>query len=395
VVGCSRTRLTSYGADRLVHWWNAAPSTPLTHLSTHLLQVSISVWSMGSIYSNLEITGSKCSLQPSSCWFFSLPFHHHRARSTQTAPAMSQPPTNADRARIRAHRDAFQNAMAAIPEFDLEKVRAAREAVDKAHPISKDLWQAYSAEQEAEMAEPLKVLPNSLFLKPDAPWGLAVYRVSYSDDAAWDRMLSVLRQDVESSLAMRRQAQPDLCSRHELVVIDDASKFDGAGPDKIREHFNAWAVDELQRNWRTDREPATKDEIITGTSAGSANHYLSHAGSRYNFCWLIDDICLESLEKMTSPVVKLVSRDWAPDSEQDEAEEDEEDEKLDWEGGETNGEFEDVGWMYVEVCEYINIQNQLLEDDFWPKMYVRPPLMRFESDFNEAPGFWRRSASSA
>jgi hypothetical protein len=98
---------------------------------------------------------------------------------------------------------------------------------------------------------------------------------------------------------------------------------------------------------------------------------------------------------MTSPVVKLVSRDWAPDSEQDEAEEDEEDEKLDWEGGETNGEFEDVGWMYVEVCEYINIQNQLLEDDFWPKMYVRPPLMRFESDFNEAPGFWRRSASSA
>jgi hypothetical protein len=47
------------------------------------------------------------------------------------------------------------------------------------------------------------------------------------------------------------------------------------------------------------------------------------------------------------------------------------------------------------VCEYIDVQNQLLEDDFWPEMYVRPPLMRFESDFNEAPGFWRRSASSA
>jgi hypothetical protein len=286
--------------------------------------------------------------------------------------------------------------MAAIPVFDHDKVKAAWEAVNKAHPISKDLLQAYHAEQEAEMTEPLKVLPNySLILKSDAPWGLAVYRVSYSDDAAWDRMLSELRQDIDSSLAMRRQAQADLCSRHELVVMDDASKFDGAGPDKIREHFNTWAVDELQRNWRTDREPATEDEIVTGTSAGSENRHLSHAGSRYNFCWIVDDICLESLGKMTLPVVKLVKRDWAPESEQDEAEEDEEDEKFDWEGGETNREFEDVGWMYVEMCEYVEVRNQLLEDDFWPEMYVRPPLMHFESDFNSSPGFWRRSVSSA
>jgi hypothetical protein len=41
--------------------------------------------------------------------------------------------------------------------------------------------------------------------------------------------------------------------------MDDQSKFEGAGPEKIREHFNSWAVDELQRNWRTDREPTTKD----------------------------------------------------------------------------------------------------------------------------------------
>ncbi|KAH3911877.1 hypothetical protein HBH56_129790 [Parastagonospora nodorum] len=308
---------------------------------------------------------------------------------------MSRPLTNADRAHVWAYMDELQNAMAAITEFDPDKVTAARDAVAKAHPISKDLWQAYSAEQEAEMVEPLKELSNSTFLKSDAPWGLAVYRVSYNDDAAWDRMLSVLRQNIESSLAMQRQAQPDLCSRHSLVVMDDASKFQGAGPEKIREHFNSWAVDELQHEWRADREPATKDEIITGTSAGSANYHLSYAGPRYNFCFLVDDICLESLEKMALPVVKLVSRDWAPESEQDEAEEDEEEEKLDWEGGETNGEFEDVGWMYVDACDYIHVQNQLLEDDFWSELYVRPPLMRFVSDFNEAPGFWRRRASSA
>ena len=70
---------------------------------------------------------------------------------------------------------------------------------------------------------------------------------------------------------------------------------------------------------------------------------------------------------MGKPVFKLVKRNWAPDSEEDETEEDEEDEKFDWEGGETNGEFEDVGWMYVNVCEYIDVQNQLLQKDFWPE----------------------------
>ncbi|KNG44684.1 hypothetical protein DDE82_008795 [Stemphylium lycopersici] len=310
---------------------------------------------------------------------------------------MPEPLTDADRARVQARKDALLNAMAVILEFDENKVRAAREAVDKAHPISKDVWEAYGAELELEMAEPLKVLPTSWILKPDAPWGLVVYRVSYSDDAAWDRMLSELRENIESSLALRRQAQPDVCSRHDLVVMDDASKFDGAGPDEIREHFESWAVDELQRNWDADRKPvATKDEIISGMSAGERNCYLSYAGTRYNFCWMVDDICLESLEKMTLPVVKLVEGGWAPENEQDEeAEEDEDDEKLDWEGGETNNEFEDVGWMYVNVCKYINVQNQLLEDNYWPEFYVRPPLMHFESDFDQAPGFWRRSAASA
>jgi hypothetical protein len=356
----------------------------------------MSVWLRGSISPNLAITGSKCLFRPASRWFVSLPLHHHRARSTQTAPVMSQPLTDADRARIQAHRDAFSNAMAAISEFDPDKVNAASEAVNKAHPISKDLWQAYGAELELAMAEPLEVVPNSWILKPDAPWGLVVYRVSYSDDAAWDRMLSVIRHDIESSLALRQQAQSDVCARHQLVVMDDASKFDDAEHDDIREHFNTWAADELQRNWDTDREPvATKDEIISGITAGSRNYYLSHAGTRYNFCWMVDDICLESLEKMSSPVVKLVNRDWAPDSEPYEDEEDGDDEKYDWEGGETNKDYEDVGWMYVNTYEYTDLQNMLLDDDYWTDYYVRPPLMQWESDFNEAPGFWRRNASAA
>ena len=306
---------------------------------------------------------------------------------------MARPLTDAERARVRAHMDHLDKAMAVITEseFDPDKVNAAHEAAARAYPVSKELFQAYRAEVLTEMADPLRVL-NDLFdiLKPDAPWGLAVYRASYNDDAAWHRILSVLRRDIESSLAVY-QAQPGLLARHELVVMDYQSKFEGAGPKKIREHFNSWAVDELQRNWRADREPATKDEI---TGAAGSTDYLHHAGSRYNFFLLVDDICLESIEMMDEPVFKLVKRNWAPDSEVDEAEEDEEDEKFDWEGGETNSDHEDVGWMYVDASDYVDVQDQLQEEDFWPELYVRPPLMRWEEDFNRAPGFWRRNASS-
>jgi hypothetical protein len=306
---------------------------------------------------------------------------------------MAQPLTDADRARVQAHLDHLAKAMAVIikSEFDPDKVNAAHEAAARAHPVSKEMIQAYKAAVLTQTPDPLRVL-NDLhnILKPDAPRGLVVYRASYNDDTAWHCLLSVLRRHIESSLA-EYQAQPGILERHELVVMDDQSKFEGAGPEKIREHFHSWAVDELQRNWRADREPATKYET---TGAAGSTDYLHDAGSRYNFCLLVDDICLESIKMMSSPVLKLNKRDWAPDSEEDEAEEDEEDEKFEWEGGETNNDHEDVGWMYVEISDYFEVQDQLQQDDFWPELYLRPPLMRWEDDFNQAPGFWRRNASS-
>lgn len=332
-----------------------------------------------SIYLNLATTVSKCLFESSNHSFFSLPLPHHRARTIRTVPTM--PLTEKNKAQVQVYIDAMKEAMDAIPEFDPDKVLAACEAVAKTHPISQDISQAYR--NEGLTHKPL-VLSDSPFLKPGVPWGLAVYRVSYSDDVAWDRMRSVLRQHIEESLVMR-QAQSDLSSRHHLVLMDDQSKFEGAGPAEIREHFNSWSVDELRRNCRAGHEPPIKNGIPRFV-----------AGPRYNYCFLVDDVCLESLQKMASPVVKLINSHWTPDSEQDEPEEyeDEEDEKLDWEGGETNCDLEDVGWMYVNTYDYIDIQEYLWEDENWEDIYVRPPLMRWENDFNEAPGFWRRSTTS-
>lgn len=117
--------------------------------------------------------------------------------------------------------DHLDKVMAVVTEseFNSDKVNAAHEAAARAYPVSKELFQAYSAEVLTEMADPLRVL-NDLFniLKPDAPWGLAVYRTSYNDDAAWHCILSVLRRDIESSLAVY-QTQPGLLARHELVAM--------------------------------------------------------------------------------------------------------------------------------------------------------------------------------
>ena len=108
------------------------------------------------VFNSHAITVSKILFQCSSRSFFSLPIHHHRAGSTQTAPAMAGPLTDAERARVRAHMDHLDKDMAVITEseFDPDKVNVAHEAAARAYPVSKEVFQAYSAEVLTEMADP-------------------------------------------------------------------------------------------------------------------------------------------------------------------------------------------------------------------------------------------------
>ena len=71
---------------------------------------------------------------------------------------MARPLTNAERARVRAHMGYPDKAMAVITEseFDPDKVNAAHEAAAMAYPVSKEMFQAYSAEVLTEMADPLR-----------------------------------------------------------------------------------------------------------------------------------------------------------------------------------------------------------------------------------------------
>jgi hypothetical protein len=91
--------------------------------------------------------------------------------------------------------------------------------------------------------------------------------------------------------------------------------------------------------------------------------------ARYNYCLLVDEVCLEPLDMGVSPVVKLVWKDlqtrgkaeakvavmvalaptqWVASSEG-------------WEDGVTDCDEEDVSWMFVPVADYVDCCNQLHE----------------------------------
>lgn len=301
--------------------------------------------------------------------------------------ATARPITKSERTRIEARLEATREAMADIPEFDADRVRDALIAVDQAHPIDADLREAFLAETRKKMSEPLDFIDNGLncpVLKSKSPWGLVVYRVSYSDDAAWERILAQINEGLRDSLEMADRQ--DLLSRHHLVLMNDRSQFDGATVEQVREHFKRWTVDELRRNWRD--QPIPEGDI----AKFEAGDYPS-AGTRYSSCLVVDDICLESLTHMPNPVAKLVNKFWMPDG-VDGAISGVRDDNPGWEGGLTNDEFEDVGWMYVHIYSYVDMQNKDSED-IWTDDYVRPPFMDFEDDFETAPGFWRRDKNSS
>ena len=230
---------------------------------------------------------------------------------------------------------------------------------------------------------------NAYQLKPDTPWGMVVYRASYGDDAAWEQILRLLLECLIEGLEI--SGRLDLLPRHRFNVVDDPSQFDGATPERVRKHFNKWVPEELKRNWR---EPPMPDKLFSKVQLGERTE-LDHTGVRYNFCLLIDDICLESLDENLSglPVAKLVSKHepYVEDMEY------EEETSCPWEGGMTDNEFENVGWMYKKVCDYVHIHDQLQQpDDFYDEAYYRrPPLLECGDEFERAPGYWRRNGTSS
>ncbi|EFQ97702.1 hypothetical protein MGYG_00741 [Nannizzia gypsea CBS 118893] len=223
-------------------------------------------------------------------------------------------------------------------------------------------------------------------LKQPTSWGFVVYRCSYNNEDAWQAILQQLRDKIARSLEL--EEREDLLPRHEMILMDDRAKFNGATSHDIRDHFTSWVSDTLPDILVTPPTvvtPTTESERQLTPVNHPHSEQSSDFGTRYNFCLFADDICLESIEHMKAPVIKLLARDFGVrgPAERDYII------HPDYEDGETDNEEEDVGWMYLEVLDYVNVYDTLEEDDWWYELYRRPPLLPYDSIADQNPGFWR------
>lgn len=227
--------------------------------------------------------------------------------------------------------------------------------------------------------------------KPDLPWGFSVYRCRYKDDKAWGRVLQQLQEAVQESL---EEDAPELIPHHQLVINDDATKFDGATSHEIRDHFNVWVEEQLQQVVISpEKLQMAMPERLQRTMPEELYPGPEYSfGARFNFALFVDDICLESLEHMSSPVVKILYKQWgnlAPDERNYQI-------HPDWHDGTTEMDEEDVGWMYMKTGEYVELYDKCEWShlSIWHSFYLMPPQMDDQlieswGDRSELPGFWR------
>lgn len=95
--------------------------------------------------------------------------------------------------------------------------------------------------------EGVRMSCSDIYLKkPDLPWGFSIYRCTYKDDKAWNKILPRIQKHVERTIELEfRGEETDLLESHQLVIYDDPEKFDGATSREVRDHFNIWVAEQL------------------------------------------------------------------------------------------------------------------------------------------------------
>jgi len=210
-------------------------------------------------------------------------------------------------------------------------------------------------------------------LQPSAPWGFLIFRTVYGkdSDAPWARMLKLLRSSIANTLS--RSHRTDLLPRHELAVIEDEKMLKGANAHAVRHAFRAWVAEdlpprlqdpELEKYGGSERVR----EKLASNDAHDAEHPVSCLPPRWNFCLFVDAACLsEMVVSGSAPVVvKILTSDWQ-----------EERIAVVAEGGEdgvTDEDWEEVGWMWMDGREYVDVYNRLDNAYNWGEFYERPAV---------------------
>ncbi|KAJ5589665.1 hypothetical protein N7450_003637 [Penicillium hetheringtonii] len=238
--------------------------------------------------------------------------------------------------------------------------------------------------------EGIKMTRSDFQRKPNLPWGFCIYRCSFKDNAAWHKILQLIQQRVQKSIERSMppgEERTELLEAHDLVIHDEP-KFNGATSHEVRDHFHSWVAEQLPKVVDT---PETLQRILESHSEKKRDLPGPEYGfgARFNLALFVDDICLESLDHMEDPVVKIMYKQWGDLSPE------ERNYQIDpeWHDGTTDEEQEDVGWMYMSVADYVSTYNRFAWTHMalWHDEYLRPPQMiEYFSDETMQPGFWRK-----
>ena len=242
----------------------------------------------------------------------------------------------------------------------------------------------------------IRAMKTSSFLK----FGFVIYRCTYTDDAAWDQVLSLIQQEDQEHIKELGPGRDWLGAHLEWTFIEDLT-LDGATQEQVKTWFDGWAdgvVEEFER---------TSTDNVRGLP-------------RFNFCVFVDERCLESLEKSKAvvdgrkqpvfvilmrtergipavvdgrkpPVFVILMRTeggipaWVlkaqmaasqhPRSDVDSKDEEEEifedEDKEDKDDDVTLAAYK-ATWMYVETQHLLSLYNSLHTDSGWEHLYVRP-----------------------
>ena len=152
----------------------------------------------------------------------------------------------------------------------------------------------------------------------------------------------------------------------------------GASINEVRTHFHIWVSESLKSRLKLGAASAAKDLAMRRATSTP----------RYEYCLVVDEICLESLDYPLpgkSPVVKLVCRDWemylTPEQML-------KDTPWPYHADITEYDEEDVGWMYMSLDNYMDYYTDLQASD-WDDVYRRPPYIDGSEDETNMIGDWR------
>jgi len=145
-------------------------------------------------------------------------------------------------------------------------------------------------------------------------WGLVLYRCTYGDDAAWRTFLERIHASIRRKMEFYHGLDLLEEDRFKLTVLDDASRFDGAGVQLVREHFKEW------RKRAIHEEQGTSEEIEARRVRPDIRDHWSNTYDatvvRYRFCVRIDEAALHSIVSTEGEGargeawVNLVEADW-------------------------------------------------------------------------------------